>query len=209
MALVPCHSVHQTECHAVDRAFVVRATSMHRWTALLLGILVVAALLVMLIGARAKRPVALPPEFDSAVERQTSPAVDAGDTPLEETRPDGQSLDILPDGGSIPPLPAGVPQSVSMGVIQFAYRGAELAPANAPSRTEAYERATRVLEVAKTDFAAAVRQGDPASAMDLGEVPRGVLEPLPEYVLFTLKPNSTYDMVLDTPRGFWIVRRNR
>jgi hypothetical protein len=96
-----------------------------------------------------------------------------------------------------------------MGVIQFAYRGAELAPANAPSRTEAYEHATRVLELAKTDFTAAVRQGDPGSAMDLGEVPRGVLEPLPEYVLFTMKPNSTYDLVLDTPRGFWIVRRNR
>jgi len=182
---------------------------MHRWTALLLGILVVAALLVMLVGARVRRPVALPPEFDSAAERQTSPEVDAGDGALDDTRPDGQFLDVLPDGGSIPTLPPGAPQSVSMGVIQFAYRGAELAPANAPSRTEAYEHATRVLELAKTDFTAAVRQGDPGSAMDLGEVPRGVLEPLPEYVLFTMKPNSTYDLVLDTPRGFWIVRRNR
>jgi len=182
---------------------------MHRWTALLLGILVVAALLVVLVGGRARRPVALPPEVNSAGERQTSPEVDAGDAPFEETRPDGQFLDILPDGGSIPPLPAGSPQNVSMGVIQFVYRGAELAPSSAPSRTEAYERATRVLELAKTDFAAAARQGDPGSATDLGEVPRGVLEPLAEYVLFTMKPNTTYDMVLDTPRGFWIVRRNR
>jgi hypothetical protein len=96
-----------------------------------------------------------------------------------------------------------------MGVIQFAYLGAELAPGNAPSRTEAYERATRVLELAHTDFAAAVRKGDPGSATDLGEVPRGVLEPATEYVLFTMKPNTTHDKVLDTPRGFWIVRRNR
>ncbi len=182
---------------------------MHRWTALLLGILVVAALLVMLVGSRARRPVALPPRFDSSVEVQTRPEVDAGNGPITETRPDGQSPEILPDGGSIPPLPPGAPQSVSMGVVQFAYRGAELAPASAPSRTEAYERATRVLELAKTDFAAAARQGDPGSAMDLGEVPRGVLEPLAEYVLFTMQPSSTYDMVLDTPRGFWIVRRNR
>jgi hypothetical protein len=96
-----------------------------------------------------------------------------------------------------------------VGVIQFVYRGAEFAPGSAPSRAEAYERATHVLELAITDFAAAVRKGDPGSATDLGEVPRGVLEPLTEYVLFTMKPNTTYDKVLDTPRGFWIVRRNR
>jgi hypothetical protein len=182
---------------------------MHRWTALALGILVVAALLAVLIGSRARRPVALPPDVGSAAERVTNSAIDASDALAEETRPDGQSLEGIPDGGSTPPLPLGAPQNVSIGVIQFAYRGAEFASTNAPSRTDAYERALRVLDVAKTDFAAAVRKGDPGSATDLGEVPRGVLEPATEYVLFTMKPNTICDRVLDTPRGFWIVRRNR
>ncbi len=97
---------------------------------------------------------------------------------------------------------------MSMGVIQVVYRGAEFAPANAPQRAEAYVRALRLLELAQSDFAGAARKGDSGSATDLGDVPRGVLEPATEYVLFTMKPNSTYDKVLDTPRGFWIVRRN-
>jgi parvulin-like peptidyl-prolyl isomerase len=41
---------------------------------------------------------------------------------------------------------------------------------------------------------------------DAGTIPRGVLEPTVEYALFTLKPGDVSDPI-DTPRGFWIVRR--
>lgn len=109
----------------------------------------------------------------------------------------------------MPPLPPGCPQSVDIGVIQFVYQGAELAPNVAPTRAEAQQRAEATLELAKKDFARAVRKGDRGSAADLGEIPRGVLEPQIEYTLFTMKPNSVHDGVLDTPRGYWIVRRIR
>ena len=65
-----------------------------------------------------------------------------------------------------------------------------------------------VAELAKTDFAAAVKGGDQGSALDIGAVHRGILEPGTQYVVFTLPPGSVSE-VLDTPRGFWIVRRIR
>ena len=49
-------------------------------------------------------------------------------------------------------------------------------------------------------------RGDSGSIEDLGRVPRGVLEPAPEYVLFTMPAGAVSDPV-DTPRGYWIVKR--
>ena len=39
-----------------------------------------------------------------------------------------------------------------------------------------------------------------------GRIPRGMLEPAPEYVLFSLPKDGVSEPV-DTPRGFWIVHR--
>ena len=39
-----------------------------------------------------------------------------------------------------------------------------------------------------------------------GRMPRGMLEPAPEFVLFSLPKDGVSDPV-DTPRGYWIVRR--
>jgi hypothetical protein len=36
---------------------------------------------------------------------------------------------------------------------------------------------------------------------------RGILEPFLEYSLFTLDKEQIYPEPLDTPRGFWIVKR--
>ena len=41
---------------------------------------------------------------------------------------------------------------------------------------------------------------------DVGRVKLGVLEPAPEYVLFTLGIDGVGGPV-DTPRGYWIVKR--
>jgi len=40
-------------------------------------------------------------------------------------------------------------------------------------------------------------------------IPRGVLEPSVEYAVFTLAPGELAAEPLDTPRGFWVVRRLR
>ena len=64
------------------------------------------------------------------------------------------------------------------------------------------------MDVAKHDFAAAVSKGDRGSTADAGRIPRGVLEPPIEYVLFMLDKGAVHPTLIDTPRGYWIVRRN-
>ena len=87
------------------------------------------------------------------------------------------------------------------------YDGAEGAPEKgARHRAEALSLATRLAEEAKTDFHAVVARGDSGSSDDVGAVTRGVLEPGSEAVLFGL-PVGGVSGVIDTPRGFWIVKR--
>ncbi len=112
----------------------------------------------------------------------------------------------LPDGSPVPPLPEKSPRSVRFGVVLVVYDGAQSAPPNARSKREAFELAKKLAADAVTDFHAAVVRGDSGSIDDAGRMPRGVLEPAPEYVLFTTKPGSVSEPV-DTPRGFWIVKR--
>jgi parvulin-like peptidyl-prolyl isomerase len=97
---------------------------------------------------------------------------------------------------------------VGFGVVVVAYQGAQAAPLDARSKAEAKRRAEGLLADAKLDFAAAVAKGDRGSTADAGHVPRDVLEPAVEYLLFTLKKGDVYAEPIDTPRGYWIVRRN-
>jgi hypothetical protein len=53
-----------------------------------------------------------------------------------------------------------------------------------------------------------VTRGDRGSTANAGRIPRGVLEPAPEYVLFTLPKGEVSPTPVDTPRGYWVVRRN-
>jgi parvulin-like peptidyl-prolyl isomerase len=91
-------------------------------------------------------------------------------------------------------------------VILVQFRGAQLAPENAPYKTDALQRARTLAELARKDFKAAVKQGDPGSQEDVGRVGRNILEPPLEYELFTLAPGGVSDPI-DTPRGYWIARR--
>lgn len=113
---------------------------------------------------------------------------------------------LLPDGKLPPPLPADAPRAVRIGLALVQYQGAQLAPPNAQPRDVALARAKTIAELAKTDFAAAVKAGDHGSTIDIGSIHRGILEPGTQYVVFTMAPGSVSD-VLETPRGFWIVRR--
>jgi parvulin-like peptidyl-prolyl isomerase len=104
-------------------------------------------------------------------------------------------------------LPSTAPKTVRFGVILVQYRGAQGASPTARSKGEALALARSIADAAKLDFKASVSKGDPGSTDDAGRMPRGVLEPTAEYVLFTLDRGGVSDPI-DTPRGLWIVKRN-
>jgi hypothetical protein len=134
---------------------------------------------------------------------------------LPEARGDG-GLGTLPDGTAVPPLPIDAPRQVRFGVVLVSYEGAQpnvaglseghpLRPSTR-SKTDARLLATRLAATAEQDFHAAVQQGDAGSADDVGRVKIGILEPAPEYVLFTSRVGAVAGPV-DTPRGYWVVKR--
>jgi hypothetical protein len=115
------------------------------------------------------------------------------------------------DGTAVPALPLSVPRQVRFGVILVSYAGAQPSAAGASrpptrSKPDAQVLAEKLALTAQQDFHAAVQQGDGGSSDDIGRVKLGVLEPAPEYVLFTL-PIDGVGGPVDTPRGFWIVKR--
>jgi hypothetical protein len=127
-----------------------------------------------------------------------------------ETRGDGGVGMTLPDGLPVPPLPFTVPRQVRFGVVLVSYAGAQPSPGGgrpmARSSADARALADSLLATAQQDFHAAVQRGDTGSADDIGRVKVGILEPAPEYVLFTL-PVGGVGRPVDTPRGYWIVKR--
>jgi hypothetical protein len=134
---------------------------------------------------------------------------DAAPVPLPEPAP----VEVPPggfhlaDGTAVAPLGRGAPRHVRFGVVLVTYEGAEGAPdKGARRKSDALALATRLADEAKGDFRATVQRGDVGSSEDVGEVARGVLEPAPEAVLFAL-PVGGASGVIDTPRGFWIVKR--
>jgi PPIC-type PPIASE domain len=122
-----------------------------------------------------------------------------------EPRDGGVGYTML-DGKPVPPLPPGSARVVRFGVVLVSYAGAEDAPRGVRNKHDALELAEKLAAQAKSDFHAAVRRGDDGSNDDVGTMRRGVIEPAPEYVLFTLAPGDTSDPI-DTPRGYWIVKR--
>jgi hypothetical protein len=117
---------------------------------------------------------------------------------------------VLPDGTPVPAVPMSAPREVRFGVVFVSYAGAQPGVAGGHSATRSHAEAKALAEklvvTAQQDFHSAVQQGDAGSADDLGRVKLGVLEPAPEYVLFTLGVGSVGGPV-DTPRGYWIVKR--
>lgn len=105
-----------------------------------------------------------------------------------------------------PSLPADAPRQVGFGVVLVEYRGAQGASKTARARTEAAAKAAELRALADKDFAAAVKSGDKGSMDNAGSMPRGILEPGPERVLFGLRVGEVGGPV-DTPRGYWVVKR--
>ena len=150
-------------------------------------------------------------KLDNAIsELQALPPLDnPGTTKLLEALEDVQPTNVgrkMPDGSDPPPLPKTAPRRVRFGLVLVRYRGAQLSPMFAPSKEEAQQRALQLAKLAKDDFAAAVQAGDVGSTIDIGTVKRGILEPAIEYTLFTL-PIGWVSEVVDTPRGYWVMKR--
>jgi hypothetical protein len=160
-------------------------------------------------------------ELADAGAAEPSDAGEPVDDPGAGIGPGGEPLVPTSDAGATlisgelpPPLPAEAPKSVVFGVILVQYKGAQGAPASARSRDAALELAKQIAAEAKDDFKAAVAKvrasgakGDREGSMEnAGRIPRGMLEPAPEYVLFSLPKDGVSEPV-DTPRGFWIVHR--
>lgn len=121
-----------------------------------------------------------------------------------------QGLGALGALGSLgtPPLqiPTGAPKQVKLGVVLVTFAGAEGAPPTARSKREAMSIAERLVGEARSDFHHAVVAGDPGSSDDIGRMPRGVLDPRTEVAVFNLASGEVSE-ILETPRGYWIVKR--
>ncbi|UQA62778.1 peptidylprolyl isomerase [Polyangium aurulentum] len=200
---------------------------MQKWTALLFAALVLGTIGVVVYPALRGAPSTPAPATDAGApspapaDAGATAVTDAGtaeptdaEAPVEPTLGEGDPTTtttdagglFLPNGEPPPAIAAEAPKSVVFGVILVQYKGAQGAPTNARSREEALGLAKQLAEEAKTDFKAAVAKGDKGSMENAGRLPRGMLEPAPEYVLFSLPKGGVSDPV-DTPRGYWIIQR--
>ena len=200
---------------------------MQRWVTTALGLVAVA--LAVWIVARNFRPPA-PVGGEPPATRLTDSGSDAllyalgdggslEDDPTQrllaesvtvEPRVDGGAGNTMPDGTPVPALPPNAPRSVRFGVVLVSYSGAQPSAGGARpagrSRGDAKALADRLAVAAQQDFHGAVAQGDTGSAEDLGQIKQGILEAAPEYLLFTLPVGGVAGPV-ETPRGYWIVKR--
>ncbi|WP_437549400.1 peptidyl-prolyl cis-trans isomerase [Sorangium sp. So ce367] len=196
---------------------------MQRSTAVIYTLFFTGALAFVITHAGSKghgaasAPADAGPAADAAASPATAAAGDAGagsdagaEGIVQERGPEPAGRSdagvTLLSGEAPPSLPAEAPKKVRFGVVLIQYRGAQGAAPTARSKDAALALARELAEVAKTDFKAAIEKGDKGSTDDLGYIPRGVLEPAPEYELFSL-PKGGVSGPVDTPRGFWIARR--
>jgi hypothetical protein len=194
---------------------------MQRWLTILLGAIAVGLALVVAYRAVGERQVtahdtardaeaqdAAPDAREDAASKTTDPFADlTGNPGTDDHR--GEEMGAgwrLPDGRLPPALPPNSPKQVRLGVVLMTFAGAQGAPPGARSKTDAMGLAQKLAIDAKTDFHSAVVRGDSGSADDIGHVPRRVLELATEYVAFTMAVGSVSDP-LETPRGYWIIKR--
>lgn len=150
-------------------------------------------------------------KVDADPDSGAAASADAGAIAIAEHEADasttliGELSTTSVDGGPSA-LPAGAPKQVKIGVVLVQWRGAEGALTSTRSKADALARAQQIATDAKGDFRRAVTQGDPGSSEDIGRIPRGVLDPRTEAAVFGLGQKEISD-VLETPRGYWIVKR--
>lgn len=187
---------------------------MQKWTAVFFATLVLGTVALVIFpagrhGASVGTSVSdagAPDATDGDAVELTDASTTDADTAVESAQQADGGGTVLLSGEAPPGLAADAPKSVVFGVVLVTYRGAQGVLPTARTRDAALELVKQLAELAKTDFKAAVAKGDKGSMENAGRLPRGVLEPAPEYVLFSL-PKGGVSEPVDTPRGYWIVQR--
>jgi hypothetical protein len=139
----------------------------------------------------------------------TSPAASGTMAAMDPAADGGFGLGSLntllggPDGGA---MPTSAPRTVKLGVVLVQFAGAEGASSSARAKPDALKHAQELAEQAKSDWKAAVKAGDTGSSEDIGRIPRGVLDRNTELAVFSLEKDGISDP-LETPKGYWIVKR--
>jgi hypothetical protein len=188
---------------------------MQRWIPFLLGAAVIALATILMVKGLSSQKA--PPPWDAGAKLDAGTSSDASDfadvdlltdfPTLPAIPVDGGVGYTMPDGTPVPPLGPGAPRQVRVGGILILYAGAEAAPKGTRTKAAAKELADKLDAEAKGDFHAAVQRGDTGYSFDeIGIIYRGSLEPAVEYAVFSLQAGDVSD-VIDTPRGYWIVKR--
>lgn len=187
-----------------------RKDGAQRWASILVGAAIIAVVGWMTLEAQNAHPIKKDTTSSAASASAAPPA-----TAPAEADAGAPAADLDVDGGLFLPtlslgdagvMPSGAPRSVKIGVVLVSFAGAEGAPPNARSKKDAQAIAERLGADARSDFHRAVTGGDPGSADDIGRLPRGVLDARTEVAVFGLAPGDVSE-VLETPRGYWIVKR--
>jgi len=191
-----------------------RVDRSQRWLSILVGLAVVALAAWMTVEGMSPHPIRKDTEAGVAAAAASASSAAAPDAAAAAASAADASSDL--DAGLFLPaislgdasitLGSGAPRQVKLGLILVTYQGAEGAPSNARSKADARAIADRLGQEAKSDFHHAVASGDSGSSDDIGRIPRGVLDPRTEASVFALSSGEVSE-VLETPKGFWIVKR--
>ncbi len=184
---------------------------MHKWKWVILT--TVLALTGLIIGlsrlSKHQKHTADSAVADAGATTQIQiPAEVGSQTEAAPRQPDAREIPSGMDAHQ-PLLPPTAPNDVVFGAILITFEGVQGAPNKARTKGAALELAKRLLSVAQGNFEDATKQGDPGSTANAGSIRRGILEPAVEYALFTLDKGAVYPEPIETPRGYWIMRRIR
>jgi hypothetical protein len=183
---------------------------MQKWKSVIF--LTFLALLGLIVGLSRLAKNQRTAQTGAASAALTAPLPETADSapvaPHETASAESSAAPSAPDSqGTARALPANAPNDVVFGAILLTFEGAQGAPSKARTKAAASQAAQRIMATAQTSFEDAVKMGDPGSMANAGSMRRGILEPNVEYALFTLEKGALYPEPIETPRGYWIMRR--